>query len=136
MRALAAVVVAGALLGACRTSAPYTIPSAAVNTALAVGFAARERARGGCYAVCTGGTSCNPKTGYCEPAPCGGACHEWETCVEEGLVWRCAADVPTVSARRPAGGARPGEVAPGLGVSPATGTAPSLPPAKATPEAP
>src|SRR5689334_8361998 len=110
MRAPAALLYACALLGACRTSAPYTIPSAAVNTALAVGFAAHERAQGGCYASCTGGTSCNPKTGYCEPAPCGGSCHEWETCVEEGLVWRCTASVPTVSARRPAGEAKPGDV--------------------------
>ncbi len=115
--ALAALALAAA---ACGSSAPYTVPAAAINTGMALGMSAAERANGGCYAVCTNGTVCNPKNGlcespkadlYCEPDPAGGT--------------RC---VPlqigkTQQAPQPAAG---------VGVSPATGTVPP-PPAEASP---
>ncbi len=39
-----------------------------------------QRKAGGCYAVCTGGTSCNPQTGRCEALPCDGRCSSGEHC--------------------------------------------------------
>ena len=34
-------------------------------------------------------TSCNEKTGYCDPLPCRGECLPHEQCVQEGLTSRC-----------------------------------------------
>jgi hypothetical protein len=48
--ALAALALAAAT--ACGSSAPYTVPAAALNTGIALGLAGAERAKGGCYAVC------------------------------------------------------------------------------------
>jgi len=59
------LVIATATL-ACRSSAPYTIPSAVLNTGLALGASAQQRSQGDCFAVCTNGTVCNPRTGFCE----------------------------------------------------------------------
>ena len=112
----------------CASSAPYSVESAIVNSALAVGAAAQQRAEGGCYANCPPGTACNPATGYCERAA--------QLCLgTEADGPRCApgADA-TMSARQRAAGAGP-TTSP-LGVSPATGTIPTLPPARATPDAP
>ncbi|QRN99961.1 hypothetical protein JRI60_13475 [Archangium violaceum] len=50
-----------------------------------------SRAQGGCYASCYPGTTCNRKTGYCDPLPCRGECLPHEQCVEEGLSSRCVA---------------------------------------------
>src|SRR5512144_295638 len=81
MNRLAPALVALAAAAACKSSAPYTVPAAALNTGVALGFSAAQRAQGGCYAVCTHGTVCNPKNGlcesptsdmYCEPDPAGG----------------------------------------------------------------
>ncbi len=114
----------------CASSAAYTIPAAAVNTAIALGAAAGQRAAGGCYAVCTHGTSCNPKTGMCEKAAEAAAanqiCHE-----EPGGEMRC---IPfEITAERPVG-AGSGSVS-GVGVSPATGSVPP-PPSEASPRGP
>lgn len=73
-----AIVTFGAFLVAvtlgCGSSAPYTMTSAALNSGLALGASALERSSGGCYAICTNGTVCNPKSGFCErepaPPPC------------------------------------------------------------------
>jgi hypothetical protein len=54
------------LLPGCKSSAPYTLPSAGINTALAAGVAAMQKSAGGCYAQCVGGTICNPRNGFCE----------------------------------------------------------------------
>jgi hypothetical protein len=129
-----------ALALACRSSAPYTVPSALINTALAGAVGAQQRAAGGCWATCAYGTACNERSGLCERAACPGGCEAGDTCVESGGAWRCA---PTASVAasvadrtRAAGGTAPGEVLPGVGVSPATGSVPTLPPAKAAPDAP
>ena len=126
-----------ALGAACHTSAPYTVPSAIINTALAVGTSAVRRAEGDCFTVCAYGTTCNPRTGYCEPTGCGGKCQAWEMCVEgENGAGHCAATLsPAISERR-RGAELPGGFTPALGVSPATGTVPTLPPEKASPEKP
>jgi len=114
---------------ACHSTAPYTIPSAAINTAIAVGAAAQQRAAGGCYAACPPGTVCSPATGYCEKVAdvCVGREAEGPACV------RARADL---SASAPAQTASPGGTGASIGVSPATGTAPTLPPTKAAPDRP
>ncbi len=116
--ALAVALLAAA--AACRSSAPYTVPAAALNTGIALGVAGAERAHGGCYAVCTNGTVCNPRNGLCEAATADVYCEE-----APGGGMRC---VPLQigkeqPARPPAGG---------VGISPATGTVPP-PPAEASP---
>ncbi len=119
---LAAVAAVG-----CRSSAPYTVPAAALNSAIAVGAALEQRAAGGCYANCTHGTVCNPRTGLCEAASAAEVCDQGET----GAV-RC---VPVVGVSRPAEGAVAKPPAPPIGVSPATGSVPP-PPAEASPKPP
>jgi hypothetical protein len=123
MTRLALATAALALVAACKSSAPYTVPAAALNTGVALGLAGAQRAQGGCYAVCAYGTVCNPKTGlceaptsdvYCEPAPEGGT--------------RC---VPLQLQRTQKVEPQP---AAGVGLSPATGSAPP-PPAEASPRA-
>jgi hypothetical protein len=109
-------------LPACKSSAPYTVPSAALNSAIAVGAAAARRSAGGCYADCVGGTVCNPKTGYCEKpiAVCVGSEADTLPCAGQ-------AGTSTLQTQRPgldpAAGAAPLPV----GVSPATGTVPPPP---------
>jgi hypothetical protein len=73
--ALAAILAAG-----CHTGSANTFAGAASFTALAIGAAAIERASGGCIAVCTNGTACNPATGFCEVLPCRGRCDLNEHC--------------------------------------------------------
>ncbi len=111
-------------LSGCGSSARYTMPAAAINTAIALGVAAEQRAAGRCYAVCTSGTVCNPKTGMCEAAAANEVCEE-----APGGGMRC---IPfEITAQRPT---RAG-AASGVGVSPATGTVPP-PPNEASPRAP
>lgn len=81
---LAAMPVATLILG-CAGAAG----TAAVNTAFALGASAVSRASGGCFAACTEGTTCNPKTGYCDAIPCGGRCKSNEHCESSGPVERC-----------------------------------------------
>ncbi len=120
MRRLAlAVAVPLAALAACKSSAPYTVPAAALNTGIALGVSGIERAHGGCYAVCTNGTVCNPKNGLCESAKADVYCEE-----APGGGMRC---VP-LEIGRP----QKAPSASGIGVSPATGSVPP-PPAEASP---
>jgi len=116
-----------ALSAGCRSSAPYTVPAAALNTAAAVGAALEQKAAGGCYATCSHGTVCNPRTGLCEAASATEVCDQGET----GAV-RC---VPVMGV----GVMRPVEVEPAatapVGLSPATGSVPP-PPAEASPRPP
>lgn len=123
---LAALLIATAALAACTSSAPYTLGAAAVNTSLALGAAAAQRAAGGCYAICTGGTVCNPVNGMCEAAAAEQVCQE-----APGGGMRC---VPVVSARGMAREKEGGQVQPPVraGVSPATGAVPP-PPSEASP---
>lgn len=118
--ALAALALAAA---ACGSSMPYTVPAAAINTGLALGAAAAERAQGGCYAVCTHGTVCNPRNGLCESPSADVYCEE-----APGGGTRC---VPLqIGTERPAP-----PPASGVGISPATGSVPP-PPAEASPRGP
>ncbi len=120
---------------ACGSSAPYTIPAAVLNSAVAVGVSAQQRAAGGCYATCTNGAVCNERTGFCEPAPCVGNCGN-EICeaTPSGTVRCTPAWRPVLISKQPPGTEKPGEVAPGVGVSPATGRAPTPPASQPTPE--
>ncbi len=118
---LALALAALAAAAGCGSSAPYTVPAAALNTGVALGFSAAERAKGGCYAVCTNGTVCNPKNGLCEPAAAGD-----QYCEEApGGGVRC---VPLQIGKQQ----QAAQPAAGAGVSPATGTVPP-PPAEASP---
>jgi hypothetical protein len=120
---------------ACSSSAPYTVPAAAINGALAAGVSARQRAAGGCYAICTNGTICNEHTGFCERTPCVGDCGK-EVCeaTPSGTTRCTPAWAPVITSKQPAAAEKPGEVAPGVGVSPATGRAPPPPASRPAPE--
>jgi hypothetical protein len=126
MRALVATAVL--FLAGCTSSAPHTMAAAAVHSGLAAGFAATERAAGGCYAVCAYGTVCNPHSGFCEPAdrvidPALAVCMPGEPCQKPG-------GEPAIAKTRPLGVRQPNEVIPGVGLAPTSGTVPPLPPAK------
>lgn len=76
------------VLAGCR-GADGAVASALINTAIAMGGAAAQRAAGGCYATCPVGTACDAATGYCAPLPCRGRCGSNERCVQLGLEERC-----------------------------------------------
>jgi hypothetical protein len=65
------------------------VANAAVSAAIAGGVAAERRREGGCYTPCTPGNVCNPKTGYCEPIPCGGECPDGQACLASALIPHC-----------------------------------------------
>jgi hypothetical protein len=107
-------------LAGCRSSAPYTLPAAAINTAIAAGASAAQRSAGGCYAQCVGGTICNPRSGFCESpgAVCLGAPSDPPSCLNRpGTTMGTSAIVP--------GGG--GETVSPVGISPATGRPPPQP---------
>jgi hypothetical protein len=111
-------------LAGCKSSAPHTLGAAAINTGVALGVAGAQRANGGCYANCTNGTVCNPKTGLCESGAAA------QTYCEEapGGGMRC---IPLQIGKEEQ---RPDAKLP-VGVSPATGTV-QPPPAEASPRGP
>jgi len=111
----------------CRSSAPYTMPAAALNTGLAVGAALGQRSAGGCYASCAPGTRCNPATGYCDSTVdvCVGPDSTSPGCFKSGR----GGAATLVDQPKP--GAEP---ATGLGISPATGRPPTMPAEKPGPE--
>jgi hypothetical protein len=116
------------LASSCASSAPYTLGAAAINTAVAVGASAAERASGGCYATCTNGTVCNAQTGLCETRKMDQSCEE-----APGGGMRCLpVDVRGMTRQGQAGATAPPVRA---GVSPATGSAPP-PPSEASPREP
>lgn len=80
------------LLPAC---AAGVVAGAAVSTGAAVGLSAVQRKAGGCYAVCTGGTACNPRTGWCERLPCDGLCSPDQHCVASFSESSCVAGAPS-----------------------------------------
>ena len=119
-----AFLVVGALSG-CKTSAPYTLPAAALNTGLAAGVSALQRSQGGCYAQCVGGTVCNPANGFCEQRNlvCLGMDSDPPSCLNRpGTTMGTAAQVP----------GQGGETLSPFGISPATGGVPP-PPSSASP---
>jgi len=115
-------------LAGCKSSAPYTLPAAAINTGLAAGVSGVQRAAGGCYATCTHGTVCNPRTGWCEAAKVDEYCEE-----APGGGMRCVpvTATPLVAADQKA----PTSAALPIGISPATGSTPP-PPSEASPRGP
>ncbi len=115
----------------CKSSAPYTVPAAALNTAIAVGAAAQERASGGCFAICTNGTVCNGKTGYCEPVAPAEVPGDVVCVKDDHGELRCTR---LVLKERRADGTQGTAPAP-IGISPATGQAPP-PPSEASPRTP
>jgi hypothetical protein len=120
LRSWVAVVLA---LTGCRSSAPYTLPSAAINTAIAAGASAAQKSAGGCYAQCVGGTICNPRTGFCDSpgAVCVGSGADSPACLNR------AGPTMGTSATGPAGSS-PTPFP--IGVSPATGSVPPPPGAR------
>jgi hypothetical protein len=80
------------LLPACTAS---TLAGATTMTALAVGSSALSRSAGGCYAICTNGTVCNPHNGLCERMPCRGQCSADEHCEVTATSDYCAPGAPS-----------------------------------------
>jgi len=91
------------LLSACKTGSPDTAIGAATMTAAAIGASAASRAAGGCIAMCTGGTVCNPRTGLCDPAPCGGRCDPSEHCEATFSSSRCVPGVAAIATQADGG---------------------------------
>ncbi len=120
--------VVAALGSGCSSSAPYTAQGAAINTALGLGASAQQRSAGGCFAECAHGTVCNPGTGLCERSPCG-ICPAGESCVAADDGWRCASreEVGKLTSGVRTQLPPPGQVVPGLGISPRTGSGPPEP---------
>ena len=108
------------LLPGCKSSAPYTLPAAGINAALAVGASAVQRSAGGCYAQCVGGTICNPSTGFCESpgAVCLGIDSDPPSCLNRS---------GTTMGTSAGGPGQGGETLFPLGISPATGSVPPPP---------
>src|SRR5438046_9487300 len=79
------------LLVACKTGSPNTAIGAAVTTAAGLSASVANRAAGGCYAICTAGTVCNPRTGLCDREACGGRCGAGEVCEETFNGSKCVA---------------------------------------------
>lgn len=123
---VATVLAAGIGIAGCSSSAPHTLGAAAINTGLALGTSAAQRAGGGCYATCTGGTVCNPVTGMCEAAAAEQVCQE-----APGGGMRCVPVTVRGMVRERGAAAAPVRT----GVSPATGSVPP-PPSEASPRSP
>src|SRR6267143_3942726 len=83
------------LLAGCATGSSNTAAGAATTSAVAIGLAAAERAAGGCIAMCTAGTVCNPAKGLCEPLPCRGECGPNEHCEQTFSENKCVSGGPT-----------------------------------------
>src|SRR6266404_2951353 len=83
------------LLAGCATGSSNTADGAGTTSAVAIGLAAAERAAGGCIAMCTAGTVCNPAKGLCEPLPCRGECGPNEHCEQTFSENKCVSGGPT-----------------------------------------
>jgi len=88
---------------ACKTGSPNMAVGALSITAAAVGAAAASRASGGCIAICTAGTTCNPNTGLCERLPCDGQCESGYHCAETYSGARCVRGEVEVAAKADGG---------------------------------
>lgn len=90
-----ASLLASIALAGCITGSSNTMAGAAVMTAAGLGAAAVSRASGGCVAICTNGTACNPRTGLCETLPCRGQCGAGEHCEQTFTESKCVAGPET-----------------------------------------
>ena len=123
-----ALLLALAAAGACKSSAPYTMPAAAIGTGVAAGFSAAQRSGGGCFATCTNGTSCNPNSGFCELVSASPqcACPAGQICVEgsQGATRCVPAETTTIFTKQDQESGR------AIVVKPEPGTVPTLPPVR------
>ncbi len=78
----AKISLAAILFAGCATGSSNTLAGAATMSTAAISAALVERAQGGCIAICTNGTVCNPRSGLCDAAPCRGRCKPDEHCEE------------------------------------------------------
>lgn len=110
-------------LPGCRSSAPYTLPAAAINTAIAASASAAQKSAGGCYAQCVGGTVCNSRNGFCEPpgVVCIGTESDPPSCLNRPGTTMGTSTTGPEGAKGVNDGLYP------LGVSPATGSVPPPP---------
>lgn len=67
------------LAAGCHSTTSSMVGASAI-TAEAAAAAAFNRSQGGCIAMCTNGTVCNPRSGLCERPPCDNACGPGERC--------------------------------------------------------
>jgi hypothetical protein len=87
------------LLVACKTGSPNTAIGAAVTTAAGLSASVANRAAGGCYAICTAGTVCNPRTGLCDREACDGKCGAGEICEETFTGSKCVTGTTGVATK-------------------------------------
>ena len=120
--------VLAALLGGCKTGSPSTVAGALTMTGAAIGAAAVSRASGGCIAMCTTGTSCNPNTGLCERLACEGQCEAGYQCAETYSGARCVRGEVEIAAKAD-GGTPALPVGPVLQAPDSNHTAPTIVPA-------
>ena len=101
----------------CITGSADTLAGAGTVTAVAIGTAIAERKAGGCIAICTGDTICNPRVGLCEVRPCRNECTADQHCEETLTGAACVeGSVNSISAAR---GNRPNlPIAPAVAPSP------------------
>jgi len=84
-----------------------TLAGASVTTSAALAASAANRASGGCWALCTNGTSCNAKTGMCEVLPCRGLCAADEHCESTYAESKCLRGAPSDVSATAAGTGKP-----------------------------
>jgi hypothetical protein len=99
----APIAAAALLLAGCGS----TLAGASVTTGAALAASAANRASGGCYALCTNGTSCNPRTGMCELLPCRGLCAADEHCESTYAESKCLPGAPSGVSASAAGTGNP-----------------------------
>jgi hypothetical protein len=122
-----------ALLAACITGSANTLAGAATMTALATGSAVAERAAGGCIAICANGTTCNPRTGFCEALPCRGLCASDQHCENSFAESKCVPGVAAGVVTKTHGSSRTTVIAPITEAPNQSSSAPSIVPAAEQP---
>jgi hypothetical protein len=121
------------LLAACRTGNVSQMTGAATMTSLAIGAAAASRAAGGCIAICTGETFCNPKSGLCESLPCQGKCGSGEHCAQTMTDIRCVPDTMTGVESKASAASKGPAIVPVTPPNPSTGSPTIVPAAEQQP---
>jgi hypothetical protein len=92
-RLLSSLSMAAALLAVSCT--PKMLVGATATTSAALAASAANRASGGCWAMCTNGTTCNPRTGLCDEIPCRGLCGAGEHCEATYAESKCMPGAPS-----------------------------------------
>ena len=122
------------LLAACRTGNVSQLTGAAAISSLAIGAAAASRAAGGCIAICTGETFCNPRSGLCESLPCQGKCGSGERCAQTMTDIRCVPDTMIgVESKASAASSKAPAIVPVTPPNPSTGSPTIVPAAEQQP---